>query len=196
MGGAGAVKKTWLKVGRGIAAWLVTVSLSAPLSAEVYSSTVPEASPMIPPPPGAYRGHPMPPGGMMLRHPLPSDGSPGSGYTGGAPIPPPFAGVRFTDTQRQAIAGIMAEEGDAHRQRIMRMQQARARLNVLFSAEEWDSEAIIAAYDVIVGRQRETIKAMSEVRNRIYGMMSAEQKAQMRSARQPHMESPPVSPQP
>jgi Spy/CpxP family protein refolding chaperone len=104
------------------------------------------------------------------------------------PLPPPFAGVPFTEAQRKAVSEMMAKEREAHRKRIALMQQQEARLHELYQADVWDSEAITAAYEAIFAQQRKTIEAMAKARNRIHGMLSAEQRAQMSRLQHQRME--------
>jgi hypothetical protein len=113
----------------------------------------------------------------------------GTGPEGAAvpPLPTPFAGVQFTAAQRKTISKMMAKEREAHRKRIAVMQQAQATLRKLYQADTWDTRAIIKVYDKIFAAERNTIEAMAQARNRVYGMLSEAQRAQMRHAQQQRM---------
>jgi len=137
---------------------------------------VPPSSGMAGPPPG-YGGYGMPPEAGAV-----------------PPVPPPFAGIQFTDAQRKTISQMMVQERATHRKRVAAMQQAEARLGRLFAADTWDTKAILALYDQIFAAERSTIEAMATARNKIYGMLSKEQRAQMRYAQTPRV--PPFMPPP
>lgn len=151
------------------------------------------ADPPPSPPPQEAPGM-SPPGGYGMAGPRYGMAGPGPRYYGmgpeGAVVPPlptPFAGVQFTAAQRKTISEMMAKEREAHRKRIVVMQQAQATLRKLYQADTWDTRAIIKVYDEIFAEERNTIKAMAQARNRVYDMLSEEQRAQMRYAQQQRM---------
>jgi Spy/CpxP family protein refolding chaperone len=147
------------------------------------AATAPPQGPAALPPPGPYGmpgpGYgttaPRPPGRDMATAALP-------------PVPPPFAGIRFTAEQRQAIGKMMAREREAHQGRIAAMQRAQQQLQQLYQADLWDAQAILALYDEIFAQQRRTIEAMAESRNRIHAMLSTEQRAQLKRIQQQRLQ--------
>lgn len=140
---------------------LLLALVSAPLGAAEAPAT-PAGTGVIPPPAGyGMGGH----GPGMHRYGM---------------APPPFAGVQFTEAQRNTIDEMMTRERQAHQQRIERMQNAQARLQQLYQADIWDADAITAVYDEIFAEQRKTVEAMAKARNAVYRMLNEEQRAQMK----------------
>jgi protein CpxP len=114
------------------------------------------------------------------------------------PTPRPFAGVEFNAQQREQIQQMMEQERKAHQQRVERMQTVQAQLQQLYLAEQWDATAIVALYEKLHAEQRNTIAAMAEARNRVYALMSKEQREQMRHQQQEQLKrlaAPPPSQQ-
>ncbi len=174
-----------MKIAKACATLLLTAAL--PLAAQAET----------PPPP---RGPAMMgPGGGMMGGPA----GPGAPRHGMAPpmhpgmmAPPPFAGVQFNEEQRKTIQKMMAEERQAHQQRVQKMQQFQNQLRELYSADKWDAAAITKLYEKMHAEQRRTIAAMAEARNRVYDMLTKEQREQMKRAQQEQMQRRPMPPQP
>lgn len=153
---------------------IALLTLALPLSLQADDRPVPPASGM-----GGPMGPGMPPQGM-----------------GPGMAPRPFAGVEFTEQQRQRIQEMMAQERVAHQQRIEKMQQFQQQLQQLYMAEKWDAKAITALYEKVHAEQRKTIAAMAEARNKVYDLMTKEQREQMKKFQQEQMKqfAPPPRP--
>lgn len=156
-----------------------------------------------PPPQGAQGPGPgmMGPGAQQRGH-GPGMMGPGGqqrGYGPGtmAPGPTPFPGVEFTAEQRKRIQALMDEGRQAHQQRMQKMQQYQQALQKLYLQDRWDAKAIGKLYEKMHAEQRKTIEEMAEARNKVYDMMTREQREQMRRFRQQQMErftNPPQQP--
>jgi Spy/CpxP family protein refolding chaperone len=103
------------------------------------------------------------------------------------PTPRPFAGVQFTEEQRKLIQQMMEQERKAHQQRVEKMQAVQEQLQQLYLADQWDATAITKLYEKMHAEQRKTIAAMAEARNKVYALMSKEQREQMKQYQQEQM---------
>lgn len=103
------------------------------------------------------------------------------------PAPQPFAGVEFTAEQRQQIQQMMELERMAHQQRVEKMAAVQEQLQRLYMAELWDAAAITRLYETLHAEQRKTIAAMAEARNKVYALLSKEQRKQMQQSQQEQM---------
>lgn len=161
------------------------LALWLPLAGQA-AQPIPESMP----PTGPYQGPRMaPPAGGMMAPARPPQGM-GSGMML-TPPPPPFAGVQFTPEQQQRINAMMEQERVAHQERLGRMHRSQQKLQQLYQAEIWDPRAITSAYDEIFAEQRKTVEAMAKARNRVYELMTPEQRQQMRQFQPPPI-APPV----
>ena len=138
----------------------------------------------------------MGPGGGNMGQRMPSQGM-GQGMA----APRPFAGVDFSESQRKQIQEMMAQERKMHQQRVEMMQGVQQQLQKLYMADIWDAKAITKLYEKMHAGQRKTIAAMAEARNKVYKLMTKEQRAQMKKFQQEQMErftnpSQPPMPQP
>lgn len=161
---------------------LALLSVALPLSVQAENQPAP-------------RGPMMGPGGGMgpgMQH--------GPGMMGPAMMAPrPFAGVEFTEEQRQRIQKMMEQERQAHQARVEKMQQFQQQLQKLYMEEKWDSTAITRLYEKMHAEQRKTIAAMAEARNKVIELMTKEQREQMKKFQQEQMErfaNPQMPPQP
>jgi Spy/CpxP family protein refolding chaperone len=158
------------------------LAAALPLSAQAEG---PAAAPRGP----AMMGQGMPPQGMGQ--------DPGPGMMA-PPAPRPFAGVQFTEEQRQQIQQMMEQERTEHQQRVEKMQAVQERLQQLYLADKWDAAAITKLYEKLQAEQRKTITAMAEARNKVYDLMSKEQREQMKRYQKEQMQrfaAPPQQPQ-
>lgn len=114
-------------------------------------------------------------GGPMMGHAMPRQGM-------GAPRP--FAGVQFTEEQRKQIQAMMESERKTHEQRVEKMLGLQKQLRELYMAEKWDAQAITRLYENIHAEQRKTIAAMAEARNKVYDLLTKEQREQMKQRQQ------------
>ncbi len=163
----------------------VLLAAALPLSAQAEEQAAPRGPAM------------MGPGGGMMG---PGASRQGMGPGMRAPAPRPFAGVEFSEEQRKRIQVMMEQERKGHQQRIEKMQQVQQQLQKLYMADKWDARAITKLYETMHAEQRKTIAAMAEARNKVYEMMSKEQREQMRQYQQQQMEQfaappPPSQPQ-
>jgi Spy/CpxP family protein refolding chaperone len=69
-------------------------------------------------------------------------------------------------------------------------------LQQLYLADQWDATAITKLYEKMHAEQRKTIAAMAEARNKVYALMSKEQRAQMKQYQQEQMKRFAAPPQP
>ena len=140
----------------------------------------------------------MGPGGGNMGQRMPRQGmGPGMGQTMVAPRP--FAGVDFSEAQRKQIQEMMAQERKMHQQRVEMMQGVQQQLQKLYMADIWDAKAITKLYEKMHAGQRKTIAAMAEARNKVYKLMTKEQREQMKKFQQEQMErftNPSQPPQP
>lgn len=130
----------------------------------------------------------MGPGGGNMGQRMPRQGmapSTGMGQTMAAPRP--FAGVDFTEAQRKQIQEMMGQERTMHQQRVDNMQGVQQQLRELYMADKWDSKAITKLYEKMHAEQRKTIAAMAEARNKVYELMTKEQREQMKTFQQEQM---------
>jgi Spy/CpxP family protein refolding chaperone len=125
---------------------------------------------------------PVPRGPAMMEQ----DVGPGPGMMV-PPAPRPFAGVEFTEQQNQKIRAMMERERKAHQQRVEKMQAVQEQLQQLYMAERWDAAAITKLYEQMHAEQRKTIAAMVEARNKVYALMSKDQREQMKQHQQEQM---------
>lgn len=137
----------------------------------------------------------MGPGGGMA-----GQGGPRQGMGPGmAQAPRPFAGVQFNEKQRKRIQEMMALERKTHQKRMEKMQKVQQQLQKLYSADKWDTRAITSLYEKMHAEQRKTIAAMADARNKVYEMMTKEQRQQMKQFQQEQMKrfaAPSQPPQP
>jgi len=112
----------------------------------------------------------------------------GPGMVSPPPAPRPFAGVEFNEEQQKRIQQMMEQERQAHQQRMEKMQQYQQQLQQLYMADKWDTGAITKLYEKMHAEQRETIAAMAEARNKVYELMTKEQREQMKKFQQQQME--------
>jgi Spy/CpxP family protein refolding chaperone len=161
------------------ASLLLTAAL--PLSVQAAEPTAPRSPAMM--------GQMMPPQSMG------PGAAPGSGMMTPS-TPRPFAGVQFSEEQRKQIQEMMERERTAHQQRVEKMQAAQEQLQQLYMADLWDAAAITKLYEKMHAEQRKTIAAMAEARNKVYALMSKEQRAQMKQYQQEQMKRFAAPPQP
>jgi Spy/CpxP family protein refolding chaperone len=135
----------------------------------------------------------MGPGGGMM---APGAQRPAMGPGMASPAPRPFAGVQFNEEQKKRINEMMEQERQAHQKRVAKMQQYQQQLQKLYLEERWDAKAITQLYEKMHAEQRKTIAAMAEARNKVYDLMSEEQREQMRKFQQQQMQRYAMPPQP
>lgn len=138
----------------------------------------------------------MAPGGGMMGQGAPRQGmGPGSM---GTSTPRPFAGVEFSEKQRKTIQAMMENERKSHQQRVEKMRGVQEQLQKLYMADKWDSKAITKLYEKMHAEQRKTIAAMAEARNKVYDLMSKEQREQMKQYQQQQVQrfAAPAQPRP
>ena len=85
-----------------------------------------------------------------------------------------------------------------HQQRVEKMQGVQQQLQKLYMADIWDAGAITKLYEKMHAEQRKTIAAMAEARNKVYQLMSQQQREQMKVFQQEQMKrfaNPPPQPQ-
>ena len=123
----------------------------------------------------------MGPGGSMMGQPH-KDMGPAMGQT-----PRPFAGVQFNEEQRKRIQDMMAKEREAHQGRVAKMQEFQKQLREQYMADKWDAKAITKLYEKMHAEQRKTIAAMAEARNKVFELMTKEQREQMKKHQQEQM---------
>lgn len=142
----------------------------------------------------------MGPGGGNMGQRMPRQGGgPSMGMNPAMMAPRPFAGVDFSEAQRKQIQEMMAQERKMHQQRVEMMQGVQQQLQELYMADIWDAGAITKLYEKMHAEQRKTIAAMAEARNKVYQLMSKEQREQMKKFQQEQMErftNPSQPPQP
>lgn len=136
----------------------------------------------------------MGPGGGMMGPGMQRRGM-GAGMGPAMMSPRPFAGVEFSEEQRKRIQEMMADERTMHQQRVEKMQQFQQQLQKLYMEDKWDSAAITKLYEKMHAEQRKTIAAMAEARNKVYELMSKEQREQMKKFQQEQMERFTTAPQ-
>lgn len=115
---------------------------------------------------GGARGYGMGPGMM-------------GGYGMGSGMMEPWWALDLNDKQRAAIDDLMAAQHKAHWPLMSRMFEAQGKLDELYRAEKWDSDAIGKAYDGLYKVQREMVEAHVRTRNRIMEQLTPEQKEQL-----------------
>lgn len=125
-------------------------------------------------------GNMMGPGGPRQGGGMMGQGMPRQGM--GAPRP--FAGVEFSDEQRQRIQKMMEGERQSHQERVKKMRGFQQQLRKLYSADKWDAQAITGLYEKMHAEQRKTIAAMAEARNKVYELMTKKQREQMKQHQQ------------
>jgi Spy/CpxP family protein refolding chaperone len=157
------------------------LAAALPLSVQAVEQAAPRGPAMM--------GQGMPPQGMSPQGMGPqSQGmGPGAGMMA-PPTPRPFAGVQFTEEQRKQIQQMMEKERTAHQQRVEKMQAVQEQLQQLYMADLWDAGAITKLYEKMHAEQRKTIAAMAEARNKVYALMTKEQRAQMKQYQQEQMQ--------
>ncbi len=156
------------------------LAVALPLSAQAENQPAPRGPSMMQPG-GGNMGQRMPRQGMG-----PGMG-PGMGMGSAMAAPRPFAGVDFSESQRKQIQQMMAQERKMHQQRAEEMQGVQKQLRELYMADKWDTKAITKLYEKLHAEQRKTIAAMAEARNKVYELMSKEQREQMKASQQEQM---------
>ncbi|HEY0635464.1 MAG TPA: Spy/CpxP family protein refolding chaperone [Gammaproteobacteria bacterium] len=112
------------------------------------------------------------------------DGRRGYGYGYGMHgMMEPWWSLDLDDKQRTEIDKIMAEQHKTHWPLMSRVFEAQGRLDTLYNAEKWDSNAINKAYDDLFKVQREMIESQIRTRNRIIEQLSPEQREQLKRYR-------------
>lgn len=106
----------------------------------------------------------------------------GPGMMGGGMMEPWWS-LDLTDKQRADIDKIMEEQHKSHWPLMSRMFEAQGKLDQLYNAEKWDSNAINKAYDDLFKVQREMVEAHVKNRNRIMEQLTPEQREQLKRYR-------------
>jgi protein CpxP len=91
---------------------------------------------------------------------------------------------------------MMGKERQAHQDRIAKMREYQKQLQKLYTSDKWDASAITKLYEKMHAEQRKTITAMAKARNKVYDMMSREQREQMKKFQQEQMKRFDTPPQP
>lgn len=149
---------------------MALLAVALPLSAQPGGQT-PSQNPAMSGPAGGMNGQ----------------GRPPQGAEPGMMAPRPFAGVDFNKEQQKQIQAMMAKERNSHQQRVESMRKVQEQLQKLYMADKWDTQAITKLYETMHAEQRKTIAAMAEARNKVYEMMSKEQREQMKQFQQQQM---------
>ncbi len=154
----------------------LVLAVALPLSAQAENQPAPQGPAM------------MGPGGGNMGQRMPRQGmGPGMGMGPAMAAPRPFAGVDFTEKQRKQINEMMAQERQMHQQRVAKMQEIQQQLQQLYMQDMWDARAITKLYEQMHAEQRKTIGAMAEARNKVYELMSKDQREQMKTFQQEQM---------
>lgn len=107
----------------------------------------------------------------------------GGGYGMMGGMMEPWWSLDLTDKQRADIDKIMEEQHKLHWPLMSRMFEAQGKLDQLYNAEKWDSNAINKAYDDLFKVQREMVEAHVKNRNRIMEQLTPEQREQLKRYR-------------
>lgn len=105
------------------------------------------------------------------------------GYGMGPGMMEPWWALELNDKQRSAIDGIMEDQHKAQWPQMSKMFEEQRKLDELYRAEKWDSDAIGKAYERIAKVQREMIELMTKTRNRIMEQLTPEQREQLKRYR-------------
>lgn len=95
----------------------------------------------------------------------------------------PWWSLDLNDKQRAEIDKIMEEQHKSHWPLMSRMFEAQGKLDELYNADKWDSNAINKAYDNLFKIQREMIESHIKSRNRIMELLTPEQREQLKRYR-------------
>jgi Spy/CpxP family protein refolding chaperone len=126
---------------------------------------------------GMMGGYGMGPGMM--------DGGMGPGMMGGPGGCPmmgagPLWQLNLTADQKKKIDALMTQQREQHWSIMRSMSDDYAKLRTLYAADPLDANAIGKVYDDIFKNQRAMIDSGIKARNQIYGMLTPEQKNQLK----------------
>ncbi|QPT12923.1 ATP-independent periplasmic protein-refolding chaperone [Serratia rubidaea] len=95
----------------------------------------------------------------------------------------PFAGLNLTEQQRQQMRDIMKE---AHQNRGHGMKEQRQALHTLVASDSFDEAKAKAQIDTISKAQSERMLARAKAENKMYNLLTPEQKKQYNENYQKH----------
>ncbi len=135
--------------------------------------------------------------GMMGRQGMMGPGMMGPGMTGpGLGMMPGMTVTDFlnlpglTDKQREDIRTVEREARREHREALLDMMDARDDFADALAADRPDPERIAQLHEAMSQKQREMIKLSIETRNRIYDLLTEEQREQLQSYQRGSFEQP------
>jgi Spy/CpxP family protein refolding chaperone len=135
--------------------------------------------------PGMMGGYGMGPGmmggGMGYGH--------GPGYGMGYGPGYGLAGLNLTDEQRKNVNKLLDGQQKVHHNAMGKIMEQNSRLRDLYSQEKWDANAIAAAYDEISKQRSVMIRSRIDTRNKIYDLLTPQQRQQFRRSSEPVPES-------
>ncbi len=91
--------------------------------------------------------------------------------------------LQLTEAQQKELREAVDDLRNARLELLSERQQAAAELRDLYAAEQPDAKAIGAVYAKIFNARRERIEAAITARNRVFGALTEEQRAQLRALR-------------
>ena len=107
----------------------------------------------------------------------------GPGMMGMGAMMEPWWALELNDKQRNAIDDIMEEQHKAHWPLMSRMFEEQGKLDALYRADKWDSDAINKANERVFKVQRDMVESMVRARNRIMEQLTPEQREQLKRYR-------------
>ncbi len=87
----------------------------------------------------------------------------------------------LTAQQREQISNLMAEQHRQTFEQMARAREAMASLQKLYQDQTWNAEAIGEAYGKMFDARRDSIVSMVQMRNKIHGLLTDEQRQQLQS---------------
>jgi Spy/CpxP family protein refolding chaperone len=92
-----------------------------------------------------------------------------------------FGGLNLNEQQRKEVSKVLDEQQKRQYELMGKSMELRSKLRNLYAQETWDSSAITGVYDQLAKIQSDMVKSRIAARNRIYNVLTPEQRQQYRT---------------
>lgn len=96
--------------------------------------------------------------------------------------------------QRKKVEALAAEYRTLNQQQFETMRGEQMRLRELYQADHWDAKAIGEAYDGLYKKRRVVMMKTVEIRNKVYDLLTTEQRAELKAPPAPPQAPPAQQP--
>ena len=109
-------------------------------------------------------------------------------------LPPALAMLALDEAQLQAISELQQAQQQARWQQRQQMRHYGKQLRQLYSADVWDSAAIMAIYDEMLAQQKAQAKAHIDHHNQIQAVLTEAQRQQLQQWKEMRQQPPRMRP--